>query len=112
MAHVSSRRCASGAVDSRNMIRKDHAPQGVEEKLDLIIEYLRRNDRRERWRVIGGTIRSIISILPILLVLWFAWYLQWHGKELLQNLTISMAKNMSVFSEGNTNRLLQEFLAR
>lgn len=84
----------------------------MEEKMDLILEYLHRIDRRERWKVIGGTIRSIIGLLPVLIVLWFAWYLQWHGKELLQTLSTSMAKNMSIFTENNTNRLLQEFLTR
>lgn len=86
----------------------------TEEKLDLIVEYLHRMDRRDRLRTIGGTFRGILSIIPIAFFLFSIWYLYAHGQEVLQMISDEAAKSVIRLNPANTDmfRQLQQYMGR
>lgn len=60
------------------------APQTVEEKMDVIIAHLERLDARDRLRMWGSVLHSLIAVIPMLLFLWSIWYFYAHGAELME----------------------------
>lgn len=80
----------------------EHTPN--QDKLDIIIEHLENIDRRDRLRTWGGFFRGIISIIPVLVLLWSVWYTFAHGPEILEMITKKAAEQAaSVTVEGATN---------
>ena len=79
----------------------------AEERLDEIALYLHRIDRRDRIRTIGGTIRSIIALIPLLLFLFSAWYIYANGTSLLQMITEEAAKQAVKYSPTNSDFMNQ-----
>lgn len=73
-----------------------------EEKMDELLAILHRMDRRDRARMIGSTIRSIIGLIPLVLLLWSSWYLLYHGEEFIQRITEQTVKNTIGISTGKT----------
>lgn len=69
------------------------------DKLDQIIAILDKMNRRDRLRTIGGAIRSIIAIIPIVLLLWSAWYFSQHGTELLKQLSDQAVKSAAGYNQ-------------
>ena len=69
------------------------------EKLDVIIGFLYRMDKRDRMRTWGGLVRSAISILPMLLVLWSALYFYMHGNELIQKISDQAVKSAAAYNQ-------------
>lgn len=67
----------------------------MEQKMDMVIAYLHRMDRRDHWRTIGGFFRGVLTLLPILIFLLSAWYFYMHGTEFLQELTDMSIKSMT-----------------
>lgn len=66
--------------------------QKPEDKLDRIITILEKMNRRDRLRTIGGFFRTIISFIPIALVIFFTWYGIKYSDELLQKITSKAAE--------------------
>lgn len=64
-----------------------------EEKLDEVVEILRRMDGRDRLRMVGGTIRSVIAFIPVIILVWSTWYLAAHGTQLIQQITEATIKS-------------------
>lgn len=60
-----------------------HPEQSVEEKLDVIIKYLHRIDKRDRIRMWSGTIHSLMTLIPLVLTLLSLWYFYTHSTEIL-----------------------------
>lgn len=75
-----------------------HTKETIEQKLDRIAESLRRLDRRDHARTVWITIRSIIGMIPLLIILGGALYLYWKGGDLLQNFTNTLAKQLQIQS--------------
>jgi len=67
-------------------------PNTQEDKLDAILVHLQNLDRRDRLRTWGGFFRGIISILPVLVFLYAAWYTTQHFNEILQTIASETAK--------------------
>lgn len=65
-------------------------PQTVEEKLDTIILYLHRMERRDRARMIGSYIHGMIWLISILFVIWSSWYFIAYGPQLIKEMTEQM----------------------
>lgn len=61
--------------------------------MEDILAILHRMDRRDRMRMIGSTIRSVIGLIPVLLLLWSTWFLLAHGQEFIQQITEQTVKN-------------------
>lgn len=63
-----------------------HPEQSVEDKLDVIIKYLHRIDKRDRIRMWSGTIHSLMTLIPLVLTLLSLWYFYTHSSELLKGM--------------------------
>ncbi|PIP64920.1 hypothetical protein COU77_00155 [Candidatus Peregrinibacteria bacterium CG10_big_fil_rev_8_21_14_0_10_49_16] len=87
---------------------KDTHHLSRDEKLDVIAEYLRRLDRRDRWRAVGNTIRTMIIIIPLLAALGSIWYLYENAEELLQKSVSAMTGQLGNNFNNNAGQLLEE----
>jgi hypothetical protein len=83
----------------------------TDDRLDVIITFLHRMDRRDRLRTIGGSVRGMLSLIPMLLFLWSAWYLYEHGDELLTKIAQESAKQ-AVQSQQEMGTMLQDLFTR
>lgn len=73
----------------------------MDEKVDVIIAHLERLDRRDRLRMWGGTVRSVIALIPMLFFLWSAWYLYAHGTEIF-DLMLQQSARSAATSTGQS----------
>ncbi|MFH0851248.1 MAG: hypothetical protein V1876_00670 [Candidatus Peregrinibacteria bacterium] len=71
------------------------------DSLEQILTILKRMDRRERWRTIGGFIRGILSLIPIVIVVFFTWYTIKYGDQLLQKITSMAAQQAGKVAQQN-----------
>lgn len=79
-------------------------PTGVEAKLDEIIDHLRRMDKRDRARMWGSTVRSVIHLIPIIILLWSLWFAYAHWDELLKQFARTAAEQSAeVMKQGSSN---------
>lgn len=60
-----------------------HPGQSVEDKLDVIITYLHRIDKRDRIRMWSATLHSLLTLIPLILTLLSLWYFYTHSTEIL-----------------------------
>ncbi len=58
----------------------------IEEKLDEILVHLRKMDKRDRSRMFGGYLKTIVSLISIGTLLWSVWYFAVHGQELMKGI--------------------------
>lgn len=61
----------------------------------MILYYIQRMEKRDKWRTIGGTVRSIINFIPIALLLVSTWYLYYHGDDMIKLITKTMTEQMT-----------------
>ncbi|MCB9808310.1 hypothetical protein H6770_03570 [Candidatus Peribacteria bacterium] len=80
-------------------MRKKEIPTSTDAKLEEIIEHLRRMDKRDRMRMFGASIKGIISIIPVLVFLWGAWYMYQNGDAVLQKIAAEAAKQAAQVSK-------------
>lgn len=80
---------------------KPPAPQTTEDKLDRIVEILDRMNRRDRLRTIGGFIRGILNLIPIIIVVFFTWYTIKYGDQLLEKITSMAAEQAGRVAQQN-----------
>lgn len=93
-------------------MKNDAKPSSIEEKMDVILDVLKRMDRRDRMRTIGGFIRGIISIIPIILFLWATWWTIENWDELLDTLIKKSATEAQRISEESTQNFLERFVPK
>lgn len=65
-------------------------PESIEAKLDRVLEYLHRMERRDRTRMIGSTIHSMIWFVSIIFVFWSSYYFLKNAPELMGTMTKQM----------------------
>ncbi len=85
-------------------------PTSTDAKLDEILVHLRNMDSRDRRRMIGSTIKSIITLIPLILVLWSTWYFTFHWKEIMQEMTKMAASSAANYTQEQSKGLLDQFL--
>jgi len=86
------------------------APKPPQDKLDRIIELLDRMNRRDKLRTIGGFIRGVFSMIPIIIVVFFTWYSIKYGDQLLQKITSMAAEQAGRVAKQNAvSDFLNEF---
>ena len=78
-----------------------------DDKLEDILQCLERMDRRDRMRTIGGTIRSLLHLIPLLLILWSTWYFYEHSDEVLRTISGVAAEQASKVTQNALNQALQ-----
>jgi hypothetical protein len=81
--------------------------QTAEDKLDVIVAYLHKMDRRDKWRTIGGTIRGFLAMIPLIFFLVSAWYVYTNGASLLEQITAEAAKQAVKYSPANSDFMNQ-----
>jgi|CXWL01.1.fsa_nt_gi hypothetical protein len=74
-------------------------PVTTDDKLDLIVMYLHRMDKRDHLRTIGGTIKGLLSLIPVLLVIWSAIYFYQHGAEVIKQITDESVKSAASMTQ-------------
>ena len=84
------------------------APKTTEQKLDVIVEHLENMDRRDRLRTWGAFFRSLISMIPIVLLLWSVWYTYQHGAELLEMISKEAAKQAAEATKQSAGDLQEQ----
>lgn len=75
-------------------------PSTTDDKLDAILSYLDRMNRRDRLRTWGGFVRALISLIPMAVFLYGTWYSVTHMDEIIQTITSAAAKQAASFTQG------------
>lgn len=95
---------------------KTEAPLTPEQKLENaftnlneIKAMLHHMDHRDRLRTIGGFFRSLITLIPTLLLLFSAWYAYHNIDEILTRISQEAAKSAMEMTKGGSNGLLENF---
>jgi hypothetical protein len=96
----------------------EEKPQTVEDKLDEIIGYLHRMERRDRARMVGSYIHGMIWLASILLLFWSTWYFIVHGPQMIEEMTNTMIQQSmgiepeasDAESSGSYMQMLEEYL--
>ncbi len=78
----------------------------TDEKLQQILNHMERMDKRDKLRTYGGFIRNAITVTPVLIFLFSAWYFYQHGPELLQQITDMTVKSAA---QQQQNGLMDQF---
>ena len=74
--------------------------------------YLQKMNRRDRLRTWGGLFRNLIALIPILLVLWSAWYFVQHGDDFIEKLTKEAVKQSAAYSQDSLMEQIQQYLQK
>ena len=78
------------------------------DRLDEIALHLKHMDSRDRMRMIGGTIRSLINIGFLVFAIWSSWYLLYHLSDIIKTVSEETARaTMQYGKAGSTDFLKQ-----
>ncbi len=86
------------------------ATASTNEKLDLIAEYLRRMDQRDRLRMWGGFFRTLIAIVPMIVFLWSLWYFANHADELMKKIANQAASSAAEYTKQNSQGMVEQLM--
>jgi len=78
------------------------SPLKTPDSVEQILEILKRMDRRDRLRTIGGFIRGILNLIPIIIVIFFTWYGIKYGDQLLEKITSMAAEQAGKVAQQST----------
>ncbi len=82
----------------------------VDAKLDEIITCLQRMDKRDRLRTIGGFIRGLLGLIPLIVLLWSLWYFASHGEELMKMIANQAASSAAQYTQGQSQGLVEQLM--
>lgn len=80
----------------------EEKPQTIEEKLDEIILYLHRMERRDHARMIGAYIKSMVWLISVLFLVWSTWYFAVYGPKMIEDLSRQMIEQSIGIQTGST----------
>lgn len=83
----------------------------TDQKLDQIVAILERMNKRDRLRTWGGFFRTILHLIPLILILWSTWFAYAHWDELLKEISKAAAEQSAAVMKnqgGDFNKQLQE----
>ncbi len=93
------------------MLKTEPAEEtSVEAKMEEILVHLRRMDSRDRLRTWGGFVRGIIALIPLILLLWSAWYFVEHGAELMKMIADTAASSAAEYTKSQGSGMYEQFL--
>ena len=81
----------------------------TDDKLDQIVEYLHRLDRRDKLRTWGSFFRGLLSLIPIVAFVWGAWYFYEHGDEVMEKIAKTAAEQAAEATKMGTENILKQF---
>ena len=67
--------------------------QNIDEKLDRVLVYLARMDRRDRIRMWGGFLHTLLTVVPLILFLVSSWYVYANFVVIMTEFTHRAAEN-------------------
>ncbi len=79
------------------------------DKIDEILEILKKMNKRDRLRTIGGFIRGIITLIPIIILLGGVWYAYKYGDQLLEKIAQQAARQAAIVTEQQGSEVLKKF---
>lgn len=80
----------------------EHTPaRTTDEKLDRIVDDLDKMNRRDRLRTIGGFIRGILGLIPLVVLLASLWYVYSYGEELMGKIAGEAAKQAASYTQNS-----------
>lgn len=82
----------------------------VDAKMDEIITCLQRMDKRDRLRTIGGFIRGLLGLIPLIVLLWSLWYFASHGEELMKMIANQAASSAAQYTQGQSQGLVEQLM--
>jgi|TARA_B100001971_G_C17865071_1_gene370267 hypothetical protein len=88
--------------------KKEESTLTTDDKLDIIVEFLRRMDKRDRLRTWGGFFKGLIGLIPIVVMLGSIWYVYEHGEELLQKITQQAAKEAAAMTSDSAGDIMKQ----
>lgn len=80
----------------------------IEERLDLVVEYLRRAERRDRLRMTGGLVRNLIALIPLVAFLVSLWYVYAYGESLIRQIAADAARQTVQSSQEGMGGLIDQ----
>jgi len=83
-------------------------PKSTNDKLDEIIEHLRLMDKRDRLRTIGGFIKGIIGLIPIIVLIGSIWWAYKYGDQLLEKIAQQAAKQAAIVTEQQGSEAIKQ----
>lgn len=78
--------------------------------MDQVLVYLHRMDRRDRLRTMGGFIRGVMALIPLILLLWSVWYFIEKGPELMSEITKQAVQQSAEYTQGSLMDQLNEYI--
>jgi hypothetical protein len=96
-------------VSSESQTPQTTSRQTVEDKLDDILAYMHRFERRDRIRTFNATMHALFSIVPMLMFIYGSWYLYAHGAELMKTLSEQAARSAAEYSQDSMSNFIQQF---
>ena len=73
----------------------EEQPLSMDEKMDMILVYLHRMDRRDRTRMIGAYIKSMFTLASLLILVGSSVWFLLYGQQFIQDLTEQMVEQMT-----------------
>ncbi|MBT3292734.1 hypothetical protein HN512_04450 [Candidatus Peregrinibacteria bacterium] len=82
----------------------------IDEKMDEVIMYLKKIDRRDKVRMWGGLFRGIITIIPTLIFIWSMWYFYENGDDILRKVSTIAAEQATAITQQHGGDLLEKLM--
>jgi len=79
------------------------------DKLDQILTHLSQLNRRDRLRTIGGFIKGVITIIPVVILIGGIWYAYKYGDQLLEKIAQQAAKQAAIVTEQQGENVIKQF---
>lgn len=86
----------------------DHSKESDAEVLRQILTHVEQMDRRDKIRSWGSLVRVIITIVPLLIFLWSAWYAYANIDEIIQKITEESAKQATRYTQDQSTDFLNQ----
>src|SRR3989344_2030881 len=91
------------------MVKNKSEQLSTDDKLDVIVEYLHRLDRRDRLRTWGSFFKGILGLIPIIAFVWGSWYFYEHGDEIMEKIAKVAAEQAAEATKSGTENFIKQF---
>ena len=98
-----------------NTLRAPPAERSNADRLEEILQQLKRMDRRDKLRTWGGFFKGVLSLIPIAILLLSTWYLYKYGDVFIEKISSIAAKQAAGYSQSQSAdavKQLQDLLER
>ncbi len=92
------------------MPKEKPMPTGTDAQLAEILEHLRRLDHRDKLRTQWGFFRGIIALIPLIFLLWSAWYFTTHFAEVMKTVADQAAKSAASYTQEQGSSMFDQFM--